>query len=363
MLIRGCLLLALASVASTVLAHHSFVADYDNAKPGTVTGVISNYLDINPHPRFWIDVTQPDGTLVTWEAQGQRAGAEIAIGDLIEVSGYLHRRQENSIYVTEMQLSDGVTLENPTLDPGDIRSSDAPVENYVSYAEEFAAYGNTEHPVDITGDWSQRYRGMISINDLSPQPIPFTAAGREAFQKNQAYGSDPGLRCMNTGLARLLSGPSVMKIYEVGPLYIFHYSQGQQAFRLIYMDGRQAPENHALSNFGFSTGHWDGDTLVIETTHLKPMWLDVTGLMSSGEQTRLVETYRIIEQGLALERKMTFHDPFYSEPLTRTRYSGRAAHAPLADSKGCDPDPFYFDLYNEDSLESWFEQQIGETSD
>ena len=351
--------LVLSLSAPIAFAHHSFVADYDNSAPGTVVGVVSNYLDINPHPRFWIAVEQADGSVVTWEAQGQRAGVPISNGDRIQVTGYLHRRQANSIYVTAMELADAGIIENPTLNPGEVRSSEAPVENFVSYAEQFADYGNPVYPVDITGDWNQRYRGAISINDLMPQPIPFTESGLAAYQSNQYYGADVGLRCLNTGLARLLSGPSVMKIYAAGPQYFFHYSLGQQAFRIINMNGDEAPEDLPLSDFGYSNGYWDGNVLVIETTHLKPMWLDVTGIASSGAETTVIERYRLIENGLALERHMTFYDPYYSEPLSRIRYSGRAAATPLTDGKGCDPDPFYFDLWNEGTLDQWFDRQFG----
>ena len=92
------------------------------------------------------------------------------------------------------------------------------------------------------------------------------------------------------------------------------------------MDGRgTAPDNHPLTSMGYSVGRWEGRTLVIETTHLEPGWLDGSGYPMSGDDgTRIVEHWTVAEDGLTIDRIMTIHDDLYTEPLVRTRGSQRA---------------------------------------
>lgn len=349
-------LVSLLCCASIAEAHHSFVADFDNREIVELQGTVNRMVPINPHPRIWLDVMQSDGELITWELQGSRGATDdLQVGSVVSVRGYAHRRQDYSLYVDTVALNDNLVVDNNDLGAGQERDGVEIAQEIVSYAELAYPDRGTRWPRDISGDWNQRFRGLISIDDLTPNPIPFTDEGFAVYQTNQEFGKDPGLRCLNTGLARLFSGPSVMKIYEVGPKYIFLYSLGDRAHRTIHMDGTPPPDDLALSDFGYSTGYWDeDDRLIVETTHLKPMWLDVTGIESSGSDTRVIETYELDENGETMKRTMSFYDPYFSEPLTRVRYASRAEPRPLSDGKGCDPDPFYRDLQVEGTLSDYF---------
>jgi hypothetical protein len=104
---------------------------------------------------------------------------------------------------------------------------------------------------------------------------------------------------------------------------------------------------------GFSTGKWEGRTLVIETTLLSPGWLDGSGYpMSGGADTRIVERWTPSEDGLTMERLMTVHDKLYTGPIVRTRGSQRGdATLGLIESEPCDARPFYNELLERGELE------------
>jgi len=90
-----------------------------------------------------------------------------------------------------------------------------------------------------------------------------------------------------------------------------------QQRRVIWMDGRPHPSPSAEHTWmGFSTGQWDGDALVVTTTHIKQMWHRRNGLPQS-DQVRLTE--RFIRHGNVLTQMSYTDDPVYlTEPLVKT---------------------------------------------
>ena len=85
----------------------------------------------------------------------------------------------------------------------------------------------------------------------------------------------------------------------------------------IWMDGRPRPPAHAPHTWsGFSTGQWEGDTLVVTTTHLKEAYIRRWGLMRSDQSVVHTRWRRI---GNYLQATSILYDPVYlSEPYIRT---------------------------------------------
>ena len=85
----------------------------------------------------------------------------------------------------------------------------------------------------------------------------------------------------------------------------------------IWMDGRPRPPAHAPHTWsGFSTGQWEGDTLVVTTTHLKEAYIRRWGLMRSDQSVVHTRWRRI---GNYLQATSVLYDPVYlSEPYIRT---------------------------------------------
>jgi hypothetical protein len=207
-----------------------------------------------------------------------------------------------------------------------------------------------DYPVDITGPWINRYKFRLTVDDLEPKPTPFTAEGRRIFEAT-THWQDPALRCLALGLPRLFGAPYNMEIVDAGTHYVIVHVEHNTP-RRIWMDGRTPPESLPASSLGFSVGHWEGDELVIETTHLAPGWLDGSGLPMSGEGTRLVERYTFRDDRLAMDRTMTIYDPYYTQPLVRRRGSARGDDVAIGEQPSCDPDSYYRDLRENDLLDA-----------
>jgi glyoxylase-like metal-dependent hydrolase (beta-lactamase superfamily II) len=93
--------------------------------------------------------------------------------------------------------------------------------------------------------------------------------------------------------------------------------QWQEQRRDIWMDGRPHPPDYAPHTWqGFSTGQWEGNVLVVKTTHLKAGWVRRNGLLISDEATM---TERFIRHGNYLTHVYLIEDPNYlTEPLIKT---------------------------------------------
>jgi hypothetical protein len=99
-------------------------------------------------------------------------------------------------------------------------------------------------------------------------------------------------------------------------IHTHHFAWGTE--RTIWMDGRPHPPEYAMhTSMGFSTGKWDGDILVVTTTHLKEGWTRRNGLTRSDSAT---VTEHLIRHGDTLTLVISVVDPkYYTEPVVRSR--------------------------------------------
>jgi len=110
-----CLTLLVVS-STTMLAHHSFAAQYDRNKPATLVGPVTKVDWINPHARFFMDVKDASGKMVNWEVElaapamlirrGWSRNA-LKIGEAVTVNGSLAKDGSNLLNATAVTLSDG----------------------------------------------------------------------------------------------------------------------------------------------------------------------------------------------------------------------------------------------------------------
>ena len=117
LLTAAAFLLTLCGVcSSTLLAHHSFAAQYDRSKPATLTGPVTKIDWINPHARFFLDAKDASGKVVNWEielsapAMLLRRGwtrNSLKVGENVTVNGSLAKDGSNLLNATTVTLGDG----------------------------------------------------------------------------------------------------------------------------------------------------------------------------------------------------------------------------------------------------------------
>jgi hypothetical protein len=174
-------------------------------------------------------------------------------------------------------------------------------------------------PWDLTGVWQYRgedeWRANYGSFEFKPKP-ELTPKGQAFFdeylaasERGERFG-DPTALCYPPGMPRFMTRYGSMMMLQY-PTAIFMVSRLNNDYRVIYLDGRgRLPEGQLDRNWhGESLGHWEGDTLVVETTgFIGENHLIQAGIIT-GEQLKIVERYQMINDGNTLAIEFTFTDP------------------------------------------------------
>jgi hypothetical protein len=181
---------------------------------------------------------------------------------------------------------------------------------------------------DLSGVWFIRdyNRAFRTTDGTLP---PFTPHGKEEWDKRrkaEADGNpiaDASAYCYPHGVPRVMNSPyPIQLIHSPGEITIVH--EVAHNIRHIYLD-QPMPKDLKPTFLGYSVGHWDGDTLVVDTAGFNDRtWIDEEGIIHS-DQMKVTERIRKIENGLALENEITITDPvFFTRPwVKRITYNWR----------------------------------------
>jgi hypothetical protein len=193
--------------------------------------------------------------------------------------------------------------------------------------------------------------GGASGRDMRKYRMDTTPAAEEFVANYDPNLDQPPMRCMSPGVVAIFGAPYLLEIIQLPDRILFFHESFMQV-RHIYMDGRQPPEYYPVSRMGYSVGHWEGSTLVVETTHIQANVRDYRGEPISDDAV-VVERYRLEDEGQTLFGVMTIQDPKnYRQPPIRRTARARAPEE-VALPYECDPDSFIRQLYREDRLDEY----------
>jgi hypothetical protein len=147
--------------------------------------------------------------------------------------------------------------------------------------------------------------------------VPYQPWAAELVKTTRANNrpNDPLTHCLPTGIVRLHVFPLFRKIVQVPGLLVI-LNELNATYRQIFTDGRPLPVDPNPSWNGYSSGKWEGDTLVVQTTGFRDgLWLD-TGASPLTDVARITERFRRVNYG-TLEIELTIDDPkAYTKPWT-----------------------------------------------
>ena len=171
---------------------------------------------------------------------------------------------------------------------------------------------------DLSGFWMP-----VESRQTSAQPCRRSQAwrgsaaavgggGLQGTDREQRKGS-PGVRCWPSGIPEKNNIPDGLKVVQTPDLMIFLH-ESRTIYRQIFTDGRPLPKNAQPTWMGYSIGHWEGDTFIVETIGQNgKTWLDMRGLPGT-ESLRVIERFTRPNIG-RINIHVTIDDPMaYTKP-------------------------------------------------
>jgi hypothetical protein len=145
--------------------------------------------------------------------------------------------------------------------------------------------------------------------------LPFTPWGAEVHRQRVANNSkdNPDAHCLPMGIMQFHNHGEPRKMIQTPQVIVILY-EANAGIRQIFTDGRPMPKDADPWWYGYSTGHWEGDTLVVETAGFRELgWLDVEGSPLT-EDAHITERFHRPDFG-HLDIEVTINDPkAYTKP-------------------------------------------------
>jgi hypothetical protein len=221
------------------------------------------------------------------------------------------------------QGSQGRAPARTLLDSGDPTLLLTPGNTRANVAPKGSAPPNTD-PHNFEGVWwMQGYQYMLGPDIGVPAPLKpkyMEILKRRIRAKNAGTPeTDTSTRCLPHGMPRLMESPYPIEIVQTpGRVTLLH--EVAHEVRRFYLDQKH-PANLKESYLGHSVGHWEGNTLVVDTIGVNDKsFIDDEGEAHSNK-IHLTERFTKIDGGRQIEMVMTIEDPVTLEkPYSYTRH-------------------------------------------
>ncbi len=292
-------------------AHHStaFYSDEVAEIEGELVGVKWR----NPHVTWQLKVINDAGDEEQWNLEAastyplRRAGVTrdlFVIGDKIKVAGKRSKREKRVFLATNMLLPNGHEL--------------------LLWGNIAAHFGDASRLVDAASENRGIFRVWSTPEELFPDiqrrlsHLPYSEAaiaGRAAWNPLDNFV----MRCEQEGMPRIMVNPHPFEFIDNGTDITLRMEL-YDIVRTIHMDRIASPEDEPSSHLGFSTGSWEGNTLVIHTTKINWPYFDNIGTPQT-EAIELVERFTLSENQGRIDMHITVTDPeTFTEPGVITGY-------------------------------------------
>ena len=347
---------ALTIAGFPAAAHHSNSA-YQVDQIITLTGTVKEWRWMNPHTWLYLTVDGADGKPQEWAVEGRppgilgRAGWSATIlvpGERVTVHASPAKNGDREGIIARVTKADGTVLGNqPNYNreaTGAVSRPAAPSAPATGNRPSFAGVyypaqqggaappppprrpGESLPPPTRSSPTADGSQGRAPD---APKLTPEYLAKWNVLAKSRISGSyeyDNIANCLPPGVPAMMSAAYGMEIMQDEQKITF-FSEHQDALRRVYLDGRK-PSAEVLADptyAGYSTGRWEGDTLVVDTVAISDKSY-IDGMSPHSAKMTVHERIRFVEPGV-LEDQITVTDPeALTEPWHAVRRYRKAAY-------------------------------------
>src|SRR5215471_2494119 len=303
----------LIGFAGSALAHHSAAA-FDTQQEIKVSGTVTEYKFRNPHVYMSLQLKKADGSTSLMEVEAGAASVlsplgftkdSVAVGDVVTITGNPARYNPD-----KMMLGKDLYKRDGTYYPLNIASRS-------TYTDK------NELATSIAGTWFSprtEFNGFFA----GASKWPVTNKGKAEMAKVTPF-STTQKDCIPIGAPALMFYP-VADTISIERDRVLMKVDWMNSDRTIYLDGRKHPPAGQTFLHGHSIGHWEGDTLVVETTNFQEHTMGLSMSLPSSTQKKLIEKFLLGPDGKTLLYSGVVEDPVY---LTKpVEWSGHWEYRP-----------------------------------
>lgn len=287
-------------VSIPAFGHHSYIR-IDRNSVVAFEATVLQFEWRNPHVYIRVETVDENGERVEWQIETgstpilARSGwseDSLEPGDVISVRAHPERGTNRRYAVLQsLTTQDGTVLMQA------IRASEA-----------------TETTPDINGVWKSRLEPGAPIEVLSAlfaefMTVPLTRAGQASIATYDHDRDNPTAICNGYGLLAGLTSPHYLNEIEILDDRVIIRDEWFDAERIIYTNGREHPVGGERARLGHSVGHWDGDTLVVDTRLFAPHRSPFGIGLASGVDKHIVERYSLNDDGRSLKLEVFLENP------------------------------------------------------
>jgi len=306
------ILLILITVAPS-RAHHS-AAMFDTSREVVIEGVLTGYDWKNPHVYMAVEITGPDGEPFE---QAIEAGApsvllplgltpdSLTVGERVAIRGNPNKNGPGRIALgRSLTKTDGTELPL-NIGARSVRTREDALATslagtWFAPLDSFRAYLGASNSWNLA-DEGKRAKAEFDIRDASyADCIPVTAP-------------------------TLMIYPVTTTVEITDDTVVFDVDW-MASRRVVYLDGRNHPDDGEPTLHGHSIGHWEGETLVVDTVQYAAHTEGMTLALPSGASKHTVERFSLAEDGRHMNYDVVLDDPEYlQEPVL---YSSQLEYRP-----------------------------------
>jgi hypothetical protein len=300
-------------------AHHSFAPHFDAGKHVSIAGTVTEYEARNPHSYVHIAAVDENGKTQDYVCESHgvtqltRNGITpemLKAGTQVRVEGSLSRHSPYMCFFDSVEFADGRTL-----------SVNGP-----AGARTAATAANQPPRTDIFGRWMLAPNPRRSTSGPQPMLDFLTPAGQKATAAYDPFKDDPTFRCDPVAIRRVWGAPGTpLEIARDGADIVLRH-EWMDVRRVVHMNLKEHPRDGPRNSLGHSIGHFEGDTLVIETAsysegvlsqYVETPGQPTKGLLHSAALIS-VERLHLDEERQRLVVEIDIEDPeFFTRPFPR----------------------------------------------
>jgi len=310
-------------------AHHSD-AGIDMKSVVAFEGTVNRFVWRNPHVYVLVEATNEKGETVEWDVQmgpvnviSRRGWRKDTLqpGDRVTVRAHAALNGRPYGVIASIDKEGGLGLVPASGAPQSPATTTTLAGNWIADRSATMSY---------PGGFDGFFNALLTLNDKG-------LAAKAAY--DPLSDDNPEATCVGRPTPAALVSTSLylmqIDIQEKQEIVILR-SEWYDEERTVYMDGREHPDPSKRFVTGHSIGHWDGDTLVVDTRNFEDHRSPYQTGVPSGGQKHVVERYRLNADGTRTELEFTLEDPEYlAEPMVHRRPLMYSPHMEMFSGK-CD---------------------------